>query len=788
MNTRRRGLHVESLEDRRLLSINWYNAGSPGDDADDFESVYGAADAAVARAIVRRAVSDWEDVIDDHNFDDSGLQNTFTLLVGADDLGGSALGSTSNQLVESASRIPYFALVTLDDDGGEEGWFFDETPTDDAEFPGIANEFQASFIDGSTAGQAHRHDFYRTVVHEIGHALGIYLVSGEPLSDLTTYGGEDQVSGDDLRVFHNSSGTYGVTVTLSEVNGGHIYEGPVDSNYPSTPTHPHELLNDGRAITSSTSAPYETTRQWISDLDAKLLADAYGYTVNLPSSLATAHASLDLQTGTLLVQGLPGSVSEDFDISLSSGTIEVTVESTSESFPEDDVDRIIIAGNGGSDSFTVASSLTSMTEYVDYVVSSNVDATESGTVGDGVVDLDSNVPGNQTALRAALQDIGTGTAAVYLPGGQYDLQLSGSGGITQGDLDITGDVTLIGSGAGSSVVNAASLSTDDRIFEIASSDGNLDLSRVTLSGGSATVSPSSNQNGGAIRVTSGGTATITDAAFTDNSALHDGGAVYVAGSNSSVSVDRGVFSGNSADRGGALFVSDSGTATVTDSIVADNPASTGPDLYAYTSGSLTSTDNLLTTAAGGPGSTTSSGDYVGSPDQTVTSQVDSFNHADDAAALSLREAIDLTNLDDDSLEEIWLPAWDFHLTRDRGDAQYDMDISYGDLDISDSLKLRGLGSSLTSVRWKSGEVDAVFDLLGDYNGNGISGGTTDNGYVTGSDYLKWQTQNGNGDSTTLNAYSADGDDDGDVDSDDYTVWQEHYTNTLSLVDLNQILA
>ena len=162
----------------------------------------------------------------------------------------------------------------------------------------------------------------------------------------------------------------------------------------------------------------------------------------------------------------------------------------------------------------------------------------------------------------------------------------------------------------------------------------------------------------------------------------------------------------------------------------------------------------------------------------VTSIADSFSHTNDAYALSVREAVDLSNAALGA-EEIWLPGWDFVLTRDRdtfGFGTTDLTAEFGDLDVNGSLTVRGV-SNLTNVAWKVGVVDSVFDLLGDFNQDGQT--TQD---VDGSDFLTWQRQFGSGsvDPSNWELFSADGDDDGDVDGDDLDVWISHYGNTLDL--------
>jgi hypothetical protein len=167
------------------------------------------------------------------------------------------------------------------------------------------------------------------------------------------------------------------------------------------------------------------------------------------------------------------------------------------------------------------------------------------------------------------------------------------------------------------------------------------------------------------------------------------------------------------------------------------------------------------------------GDYLGTPHYVVTSIVDTFDHTDDVEALSVREAVDKANTTA-GVQEIWIPAWKFVLTRDRGSLTSDIDTAWGDIDVKQSAIIRGIAGR-TSIGWKAGVVDKVFDLLGDYAGGG------DANNVTTADYVVWQFQNGS--AGTYEQFAADGDDDGDVDADDYTIWAQHFGNTLQLVDV-----
>jgi hypothetical protein len=92
-------------------------------------------------------------------------------------------------------------------------------------------------------------------------------------------------------------------------------------------------------------------------------------------------------------------------------------------------------------------------------------------------------------------------------------------------------------------------------------------------------------------------------------------------------------------------------------------------------------------------------------------------------------------------------------------------------DILDLLIIRGIGpvnNPATSVAWApSLAADKVFELLGDYNGNGA---------VDSADYVLWRVE----ENQTGPDLPADGDDNDVVNSVDYDVWFQRYGNTFTL--------
>ncbi|MEX0613041.1 MAG: S8 family serine peptidase [Pirellulales bacterium] len=368
-------------------------------------------------------------------------------------------------------------------------------------------------------------------------------------------------------------------------------------------------------------------------------------------------------------------------------------------------------------------------------------------------------------LREAVIDANGDDGTAWLAAWQHRLTLAGMGD-SAGDLDITGTVTIMGTGAGLTIADANSL-TNERIFDVATG-GELVLSRVTLTGGNASgASPAG--HGGAIYVQSGGVLELSNSALVDNTAASDGGAIYNIGT---VTITDSVLANNQSGlKGGAIR--STGTATVSGTILANNNSlsNQGEDAYGlYNSGG----NNRLTNKSGATGFTQGS-DHEGSVNHVVTSIADSYNHVDDVYELSVRETIDSANTMVGA-EEIWLPAWGFILTRDRatfGQGTTDTSASFGDLDVDDSLTIRGVNGS-TSVAWRAGVTDKIFELLGDYNNDGVTDQQAAD--VDASDWVIWQSQNGQSGSDL----AADGDDDGDVDQDDYNVWASNFGTTLML--------
>lgn len=226
------------------------------------------------------------------------------------------------------------------------------------------------------------------------------------------------------------------------------------------------------------------------------------------------------------------------------------------------------------------------------------------------------------AIRAANQNqavdaclAGSGADTIILPAGDYLFLLAGTSedAALTGDLDITGDVTIVGAGRASTVIHANQL---DRVFEVRSTANIVQISDLTVTG-------SQGQVGGAFYVADS-TLTLDNVRITDNPS--SGSAIYflhgaltirdsridnnpavglrVAGDDATATVINTVFYSNTApfDGGG---ITNAGTLKVVNSTISGNIAKEdGGGLY--TSGTaelynVTLVDNRADSDANGTG-------------------------------------------------------------------------------------------------------------------------------------------------------------------------------------------
>jgi CSLREA domain-containing protein len=274
------------------------------------------------------------------------------------------------------------------------------------------------------------------------------------------------------------------------------------------------------------------------------------------------------------------------------------------------------------------------------------------------------------AILAANQN--PGEDVILLHAGTYTLSIPGTGedaGAT-GDLDIQGNLVLLGDGASTTVIDGGGL---DRIFQVPAgvtaeirdvtlrngkapglggailNAGTLTLTRSVLSGNSSIAGPEGAGSGGALY--SNGTSsslTVTDSTLFGNSAQSGGGGLAVGGNltlaNVTISanhadsnfggglyvygtahstIDNITVSGNSALQGGGLLVENNafiGTApVVSNSIIAGNTATTSfPDCW----GPVDSGYNLIGIGTGCNGPSAARNDQVGTAAAPIDPKLD----------------------------------------------------------------------------------------------------------------------------------------------------------------------
>lgn len=327
---------VEILESRCLLStIQWINRGGLDSDTDGFNAAYGA-NAAAARAIVEEAINDWAAIIQDFNY--ASGSNTYVLSVSAADEPG--FRAVTRDITADDDGRPISASITLDDNADGAGWFFDATPADNAEFSSLLNRFTTN------AGTGGNRDLYSTIAHEIGHAMGIAGGGSLLLNDFLTDAGVDQVDGDDDPLYLFTGDT--ATATLVSRSGLHVYEGPADPDYPDAPIRANDLMNPGRANPAD-------GRRLISDLDAQILADAYGYTINLPSTLETFLVNYNTTTNELVLNGDPQIVDDEFSVTIDGPNLAVMVNDAQADFLTLSVGSVQVLAADGDDTLNVDS-------------------------------------------------------------------------------------------------------------------------------------------------------------------------------------------------------------------------------------------------------------------------------------------------------------------------------------------------------------------------------------------------------------------------------------------------
>jgi CSLREA domain-containing protein len=223
------------------------------------------------------------------------------------------------------------------------------------------------------------------------------------------------------------------------------------------------------------------------------------------------------------------------------------------------------------------------------------------------------------SLRDAVESAAPGEV-IGLPPGVFQLTRVGSGGAEEGDVDVTSDVSLVGTGDTGSFVASPD---GDRAFHV-SGAVTVTFERITVIGGPV------GSRGGGIAI-DGGAAVHLDLVTISNAGAPNGGAIAVTGS--SLELDRSSLVGNDAERrGGGISVHGSSTVDVDRSTIADGEATSGGAVWTERGSTLSVTRSTLARNAAEAGGAI----FARGATAPITSATIARNAAQSAAAMVIR--------------------------------------------------------------------------------------------------------------------------------------------------------
>ncbi len=219
--------------------------------------------------------------------------------------------------------------------------------------------------------------------------------------------------------------------------------------------------------------------------------------------------------------------------------------------------------------------------------------TKTTDSADGACDTDCSLREAITAANTA-----PGADTISVPGlcapptpscPYYALSISGADedANATGDLDITDDVTIGGTGSAVSIIDGGGI---DRVFDVFSGV-EVTLANVTVRNGSVTgdgggirndgtltiqanqiYGNTSSGDGGGIQNDSDGTIALIDSNISNNMAADDGGGIVNEGPDTLTMIGDGVFSNTAGGNGGGIYNVFDATGTITESVIIDNSA------------------------------------------------------------------------------------------------------------------------------------------------------------------------------------------------------------------------
>ncbi len=336
-----RPLSCEQLENRSMMfaPIIWVNQHQ-------FGEPFGPVNSALAINIIGEAISEWSRAIDSFNYRNIGSadwsKGFYELFVNVQNLNmngnSSTLANATPHAVDGDGK-PFGGHINIDVNAAGAGWFFDPTPGDDYEFKNPISLFTAG-------GGPDKQDLYSTVLHELGHALG--LSSSFP---------------DKLAIRNHISNNF---LNFSDGTRAALTE---DHAHTLASVHPNDLMNPDHA---------PNTRYHISDLDARILGEGFGYTINLQQVYDRAFViTHDPSTREMTVWGDLGKTfdplhtADQITINSSGFDISVTVNGYTRKLPTFAVRSILVQAGRGNDMIRIESTQAGIMTSVNGGIGSN---------------------------------------------------------------------------------------------------------------------------------------------------------------------------------------------------------------------------------------------------------------------------------------------------------------------------------------------------------------------------------------------------------------------------------
>ncbi len=197
--------------------------------------------------------------------------------------------------------------------------------------------------------------------------------------------------------------------------------------------------------------------------------------------------------------------------------------------------------------------------HVSFTVTTTMDATDVNP-GDGL--CQTSFGNGICSLRAAIQESNAlpGENDIILLNGNYNLTIRDQQEdlALSGDLDITDNLTIIGTEADSTIIDSQLL-FDDRVFHITNPQATVLISKVTIRNGTMPA-----DNGGGIH--NRGILTLDETTMTNNETNNKGGAIYNLGT---LTTNKSIIRNNTTNEknGDGAGIYNDGTATLNESQV-----------------------------------------------------------------------------------------------------------------------------------------------------------------------------------------------------------------------------